>query len=133
MPTAASITVKKADGTTDIVWSLLTGSGGDKAPFVVRSTTASGTSGQQPFFQMSSRWNGDNTARRFDVLASFPGVFTDSNTGQTEVRAKAVFNISVVIPQNMSATDIGELAAQVPNLFASALVKSALVAGYAPA
>jgi len=133
MPAIANITVKKADGSTDIVWSALSGAGGDKTPAVWRSDTATGTVGQRPFIQMSSRWNGDSTARRFDVLAGFPGVYTNSTTGQTEVRAKAVLNLSLVVPQNMTSADISEFAAQIPNLIASTLFKSSFTEGYAPA
>jgi hypothetical protein len=128
----ADITVKKADGTTDIVWPAVAGAGGDKSPAVWRSSTSPGTTGQKPFIQMSARWNGDNTARRIDVLAQYPGVYTNSSTGQTEVRAKAIMNFSVVIPQNMASTDINELSAQFVNLLASSQFKLSLSSGYAP-
>jgi hypothetical protein len=133
MPTAANITVKKSDGTTDIVWSLLAASGGDQSPAVWRSDTASGTVGQRPTFTMSARWNGPKTARRVDFSGVFPSVYTDSNTGQTEVRSVIPFSASFAIPQNITSTDVNEAAAQLTNLIASALAKSAISAGYAPA
>jgi len=130
--TAADITVKKADGTTDILWSLLASSGGDNSPAVWRSGTASGTVGQKPTFQMSTRDNGNKTARRIDFSGKFPSVYTDSNTGQTEVRAVIPFSASFAVPSNISQTDMNEAAAQLLNLLASTLAKSAVSTGFAP-
>jgi hypothetical protein len=115
------------------VWSLVSASGGDRSPFTVRSGTATGTLGQKPVFNASSRWNGDKTARRVDVSAAFPSVYTDTSTSLTAVRSKAVFQGSFVIPQDMSQTDINEAVAQIMNLCASSLIKTAMQVGYAPA
>ncbi|UUW21161.1 MAG: hypothetical protein [Sanya fiers-like virus 1] len=132
MATAANITVKKADGTTDIVWTLLAASGGDQSPAVWRSETAPGTNGQRPTFQIVSRWNGPRTARRVDMSGNFPSVYTNSSTGQTEVRATIPFSASFAIPQSVIGTDMNEAAAQLCNLIASALAKGAVSSGYAP-
>jgi len=132
MTTAADIVVKKADGTTDITWSLLAGSGGDAAPAIWRSNTAAGTVGQRPTFQISSKWNGPKTARRVDMSGSFPSVYTNSNTGQTEVRGTVPFSCSFAVPFDIASTDLAEAAAQLLNLCASTLAKSAVSTGYAP-
>jgi hypothetical protein len=132
MPTAANITVKKADGTTDIVWTSLQASGGDKSPAIWRSNTAAGTNGQLPVFTCSSKWNASGDVRRVDISGSFPSVYTNSATGQTEVRAKMTFQGSFAIPQNVSATDMGEFSAQITNLIASTLMKNSITAGFAP-
>jgi hypothetical protein len=133
MPTAANITVKKNDGTTDIVWTLLAASGGDNSPAVWRSETAVGTIGQRPTFQINARWNGPKTARRVEMSGAFPSVYTNASTGQTEVRAVIPFSASFAVPQNITSTDLNEASAQLTNLVASALVKSAIAAGFAPA
>jgi hypothetical protein len=132
MTTAANITVKKADGTTDIVYTLLSGSGGDTSPALWRSETASGTIGQRPTFQIVSKWNGPKTARRIDLSGSFPSVFTNSSTGQTEVQGKIPFTASFAVPVNISSTDLGEAAAQLCNLISSTMAKSSVSTGYAP-
>nr|QDH89069.1 MAG: hypothetical protein H1Bulk30739e362_000002 [Leviviridae sp.] len=132
MATAADITVKKADGTTDIIWSLVASSGGDNSPAVWRSNTAPGTLGQRPTFKISTRDNGNKTARRVDISGVFPSVYTNSASGQTEVRATIPFSASFAVPQNIVTTDLNEAAAQLCNLIASALSKSAISTGFAP-
>lgn len=133
MPTAANITVKKADNTTDQVWTLVAASGGDKTPAAWRNESATGTIGQRPTFLCSSRWSGDRQSRRLDMKGSFPSVYTDTNSGLTQVRATAVMNASLVVPVTMLDADISEFAAQIANLMASTLLKSAVTTGYAPA
>lgn len=130
MTTAGNLTIKKFDGTTDITWSLIAASGGDKSPALWRSTSATGTVGQQPTFSASARWNTQKTVRRFDVGCSFPSVYTNTATGQTEVRATMVFSGSFAVPQNVNATDIQEFTYQVANLVAA--MKTSIVTGYAP-
>lgn len=132
MATAADITVKKADGTTNIVWSLISASGGDKSPALWRSNTATGVVGQKPSIQLSSRWNTAGTVRRLDVSADFPSVYTDSTTTLTSIRSRATLTMSFAFPQDMSATDVSEAAAQIPNLLASALMVSSYTSGFAP-
>lgn len=132
MTAAADITVKKADGTTDILWSVLAGSGGDSAPAIWRSNTAAGTIGQRPTFQITSKWNGPKTARRVDIAGSFPSVYTNSSTGQTEVRGTIPFVASFGVPVNIATADLNEAAAQLCNLMASVMTKGAVSSGYAP-
>lgn len=126
MPTAANITVKKADGTTDILYTLVSASGGDNSPAVWHSLSSAYMRGHRHTFTMTSRWNGDKTRRRFDIKGSFPyvdgaGVITVQN-----------FELTTSIPQNITDADINENAAQFVNLVASALAKSSLQAGFAP-
>lgn len=132
MVAAVDITVKKADGTTDIVWSLVSAAGGDKSPAVWRSATAVGTLGQKPTFSVTGKQNQAGDVRRLDFSGQFPAVYTNSTTGQTEVRSKGTFQGSFAIPQNMTSTDISEAVYQVLNLMASSLIKQATAAGYAP-
>lgn len=131
MTTATDITIKKADGTTNIVYTLLAASGGDKSPAVWRSSTAPGTAGQQPFCQVQSRSNGDGNVRRVDVLYVYPSVATDASSNTT-VRSKAVFQGSFALPLDATGPDMNEMGAQLGNLFASAMFTSAFKSGYAP-
>ncbi len=132
MGTAADITVKKFDGTTDIVWSLVTASGGDKSPAVWRSNTATGTLGQRPTFTMSGRSNAAGTVRRLDITGSFPSVYTDTSTSLTAVRSKATLSLSFAFPQDMAITDMQEAAFQMMNLVGATLIKNSCIQGYAP-
>lgn len=131
MTTATDITIKKSDGTTNIVFALQAAAGGDRSPAVWRSTTASGTAGQQPFCQISTRPNGDNNVRRADVLYVYPSVYTDTS-GNTQVRSKAVFQGSFALPLDATAADMAEMGTQLGNLMASTMFVSTFKSGYAP-
>lgn len=131
MTAIANITVKKADNTTGIVWTGLKGSGGDNDPAVYRSDTATGYQGQKPTLALSSRWNGDGTARRCDFKGVFPSIYTDSTTTVTSKLAQAVLTGSFVVPQGIPATDMNEAVAQLLHLLSDPAVVAQIQAGYA--
>ena len=132
MTTAADITIKKDDGTTDITWSLLAASGGDRSPAIWRSTSASGTIGQKPTVSLQSRDNGDRTARRTDITFVMPSVYTDTATSTTKVLSKAVITVSAVLPLDIDSTTLAEQASQFANLLKSSAFIASLKTGYAP-
>lgn len=132
MPSMANITVKKADGTTDQIWTAVQASGGDKSPAIWRNLTVGSAPAYNPELRMTSRPNQDGTVRRIDVVMTWPqtAVGTDGVT-----RKLNVFSFTpsgVVVPQGMDSTNLGEAAAQSSNLLASALIKSCLSSGFAP-
>ncbi|DAD51989.1 coat protein [ssRNA phage Gephyllon.4_13] len=131
MPTMAAITVKKNDGTTDIVWSNVQASGGESSPAVWRSNTVGTAPAQRPEIRMQSKWNGDQTARRLDISATYPTLTTGSD-GAVNVQARANLQASMVVPTGMLDADINEAASQFMNLLSSTLFKDSLKAGYAP-
>lgn len=133
MPTMANITVKKNDGTTDVVFTTVTASGGDKSPAVWRANAAVGYPGQRPELRIESRSNGDNTARRVDGVFTFPSVYTDTATSTTKILSRATCTFSAVIPGNMPDVDAEEFGAQLGNLLAHSLIEETLTSGYAPA
>lgn len=133
MPTMANITVKKNDGTTDAIYVAIVASGGDKSPALWRQDAAAGYPGQKPRLSISSRDNGDKTARRVDGTYIFPSVYTDTATSTTKVLSTGIVNFSCVVPANMPTADANELGAQFGNLMASALVKSINQQGYSAA
>ncbi len=132
MATAADITVKKNDGTTDIVYNLVAASGGDRQPAVFRCNAAAGTLGQKPTFSIVARANAAGNVRRVDFSGSYPSVYTNSSTGQTEVRAVMNFQATFAVPQNVTSTDINEFAAQMMHLLGSSLPVGAVQTGFAP-
>ncbi|DAD52147.1 TPA_asm: coat protein [ssRNA phage Gephyllon.1_10] len=132
MTTMASITVKKNDGVTDIVWTGVTASAGDKTPALWRSDTAVGTVGQKPVVTMSGQSNSNGDVRRINLDGSYPSVYTDSTTSLTSIRSKMRFTGSFAMPQDATASDINEFVAQITNLVASPLFKSSIQAGFAP-
>lgn len=76
MPSMASITVKKFDGTTDIVYDALSASGGDSSPAVWRQDTGAAAGlpvGLRNLFKLLTKWNGPKTARQmtFEYVAPY--------------------------------------------------------------
>lgn len=131
MPDMADLTVKKNDEVTNVVYSKVQASAGDRSPAVWRNTTVGTAAGHRPEIRMSTRENGTGTARRIDVTGTYPTLVTDAG-GKTQVADKLVMNLSVVNPKGMPDTDVNEAVAQFFNVLASTLVKSATKAGYAP-
>lgn len=136
MPSMASITVKKADGTTDIVYDAITASGGDNSPAVWRQDTGAAAGlpvGLRPTFKLLSKWNGPKTARVLVPEFVYPYAVQDSTTTLYSAKDRVVFsNGAFTMPQAIPSSSLNEAAAQGENLLASALVKSCIQAGYAP-
>lgn len=133
MPTMANITVKKDDTTTDVTYSVVTASGGDKSPAVWRNNGYGGTPGQRPELRISSAPNTDNSGRKVTGAFTYPSIYTDTSTGLTKVGSRANFQFTAFVPAEMPDADAAEFGAQVGNLLAAALIEDTLTVGYAPA
>jgi len=132
MPTMANITVKKSDGTTDVTFSQVTASGGDKSPAVWRNDAFGGNLGQRPELRVKSSANGSNTTRKVEGAFTYPQLYTDTTTSLSKVATRMNFTWNASIPQDMSDSELGQAAAQIGNLIASTLIKSVHASGYAP-
>lgn len=135
MPNMASITVKKNDGSTDIIFDALSASGSDGTPAVWRQDTGAAAAlpvGLRSLFKLWTMWNGPKTARQMKFNLIFPYAVQDSTTTLYSAKDRVVFDGIITIPQAIPATNINEAVAQGLNLLASSLVKSSGQAGYAP-
>lgn len=130
MPNITNLTVKKADGTTDVTYSAKTASGGDSSPARWSSDTASATPGFRPTFQMKTRDNGPKTARAFDTAYRFPVV--RSVNGVDTIVATIPINVNGTVPQMVTTAEASEAVYQGLNLNASALIKECARDGFAP-
>ena len=130
MPQMSDITVKKNDGTTDLVYVQQTASAGDKSPAVWK-----GTSTLAPLFRpelrVQSEWNGPRTARRVTGVFVYPFTATGSD-GRQVITDKEVGRFELTVPQGVSTSETDEAASQYAHLIASTLIKSVLKTGYAP-
>jgi len=134
MPTMASVTIKKFDGTTDIVYDALSGSGGDGAPAVWRQDTgapAALPNGLRSTFKMWSQWNGPKTARQVKFNFVMPYATQDSTTTLYSAKDRVVCDIIFTLPQGIPSANLNE-AYQICHLVAATLVKQGIVAGFAP-
>lgn len=132
MPSMANITVKKNDGTTDIVWTAACPSSGDGVAAIWRSETVGTAPAHYPVFELKSRNNAQKTVRRMDVVAVYPQIATDSTTSLTSVVNRIPLTLSMAIPTGVPAATVNEAVSQFANLLASTLVKDSFKAGYAP-
>lgn len=135
MPNMASITVKKNDGTTDIVFDALSASGGEATPALWRQDTGVSAGlpvGLRSTFTLTSKWNGPKTARQLQFNLAFPYAVQDQGTTLWTAKDRVVVSGVITVPQNIPATNLNEAVAQSMNLLASTLVKSSMQAGFAP-
>lgn len=131
MPTMADITVKKADGTTNVTYSAINPAAGDKAPALWINGTVGTVLAARPRFTVSSASNGTRKARRIRTTFVWPKSWLDA-AGNPVVAGGASSESSHLVPQDMQLTDIEEYVAQYAGLLYSALVRNCIVSGYAP-
>jgi len=131
MPTMAAITIKKNDGITDNVYSILTASGGDKSPAIWRADGNVGYPGQKPTLSYKTSPSQDGLTRRIEGTFTYPSVYTDTATSTTKVLKKAYFNFTGSLPTDMPSADANEFGAQLGNLLASTLIKQCNQVGFA--
>lgn len=131
MPSMANITVKKADNTTDVVYTALTPSAGDTVAAIWRHEEVGVYPGLRKTFRFTSRFNGPRTGRRVELTFVAPVVVTDVSGNLTSTQ-KIPLTFSGVIPQNVPVAAITEAIAQATNLLVSTLIRDSLNTGYAP-
>lgn len=135
MPSMASLTVKKSDGTTDIVFDALSGSGGDSSPAVWRQDTGAAAGlpvGLRSNFRLWTAWNGPRTARVVKFDLAFPYAVQDSTTTLYSAKDRVVYQGQIILPVGIPATWLNESAYQGLNLLDALLIRQAVAAGYSP-
>lgn len=102
MPTIANKTIKKYDGITDILWTGVNGSSGDKVPAIYRSNTVGGNISVRPEFRHSARssGNGELSVRRSTAEIYYPEFYTID--GQQKVVNRAWGSCTFNAPTAMS-------------------------------
>lgn len=132
MPTMANITVKAADGTTDVVYSAIQPAAGDKSPAIWRVEAIGSIAGNRPTFTIEAKPTLDKKARVVDFSLSYPETFTNTTTGVTAVRLRDIFKGTCIIQMDAEDTTNVECCAQGANLLTSTLIQSVLRSGFAP-
>lgn len=130
MANVATLTVKKADGTTDIVYTALKGSGSDSDPALWEVANASVARIFRQVASFTSRWNARKTARNCELAVVIPETVVVA--GETKLVGSVPVRISVVRPTNVSDAVVKEAVYQAANLFVLAAIKDQMVSGYAP-
>lgn len=126
MPTMANITVKKYDGTTDITYTTLTRSAGDKSPAAWRSESVGSIPINRPSLSLETRSTADKKARIVSGVFTYPETFTDSTTGQVRISYTIRATFQVVIPSGITDGTAQEASAQFGNLLDSPLIQECI-------
>lgn len=135
MPAMASLTVKKFDGVTDIVFDALSASGGDNSPAVWRQDTGAAAGlpvGLRAILKLWTLWNGPKTARQAKFNFVFPYAVQDTTTTLYSSKDRVVFDGIITIPQGIPASQINEAIYQGLNALGATLTKQSVASGYAP-
>lgn len=99
MTTQANMTIKKKDGTTDVLWTGITGSAGDGVAAEWRNLTVSAPPAYQPKMETKGRKGGaTGTRRKFQSVMLWPV------TATVEGVLVMVDSIKVVVETDVSMT-----------------------------
>lgn len=135
MPQMANITVKKNDGTTDVVYNAKSPSAGNGVPAVWRADAVGSAASHRPELRVTSkdiRFMGEE-AREIHATYAYPQLVTDTNLGgMTIVKRRALGMYTAKVPKDMPAADLNEFASQLANLIVSTLLKDCVKDGFAP-
>lgn len=130
MPSIANITVKAANGTTDVVYTAKQPSSGDGVPAVWRAEASASAPALMPELRLLSRPASNGAVRHVRATFVFPQWATNSTTGVASVVTSAFGTLDVKVPRDMTSANANEVAAHFANLLASALIKQCLAEGY---
>lgn len=129
MNSMADITVKKNDGSTDIVYVAQQPSAGDKSPAIWRADALGAAIAFRPEYRLTAKDSPDGKSRLMTNTYRYPQIATDSTTTLVSVVKTASFNLQVNLPKEMTQADINEACAQYANLLDSTLIQACLKAG----
>lgn len=132
MPSFGNLTVKKYDGTTDVVYTAKAPAAGDGSNAIFRNETVGSTIAQQPEFRFRAQ-AATKKGIPYRVANSsykWPKSITNSTTGEVTVVNGVTVTVQVEVNQTMSAADINEAVYQSLNLAAHASVKQGCRDGY---
>jgi len=129
MPNQQNITVKKNDGTTDVIYTGVVPSAGDKSPAKWRSPIGSAPA-FKPELSVVTSPNGNGQVRRLIAEFSYP-VTAIAADGKISVVDKPKMRLDIPVPQGMDQSVIDEYVSQGLNLFGSAHFREQAKAAYA--
>lgn len=132
MPNMANITVKKADGTTDIVYTAVKGSSGNKDTAIWRAEGGATFAAGKPELVCSSKDGANGAQRIVQWKLVMPETYTDTTTGLVATRYRDVASAVITLDTRVPDTQHAELAVQFGNLLDTALAVEVNKTGYAP-
>lgn len=130
MANIANITVKKADGTTDVTFAAVAGSSTDGSPATWVEPTSATIRGFRRTLTFKSRLNGTKQARRVEVRAMHPIVRIVA--GVETVVGPIPVDLTLPVPEWATDAEVAEAVDQSLNLFSTLHIRSHMKAGLSP-
>lgn len=131
MAQATNLTIKKADGQTDVTYTVMIAAGGDNTPCIWQDLSASSIPVNRPTLKAESAFNGAKTARRVSLRFEYPYFVTNSD-GSTTLVNRELGTVTWIQPQDVPDNIASEASAQFSNLLATAAIKGVFASGYTP-
>lgn len=131
MPSQASITVKKNDGTTDIVYTAARGQGGDQ-PAVWFGPALGATASTRPELRIFSKPI-QNRPNQVNLTVTYmaPYAILNTTTGVTSVERREIARLVFPVDFDVPTANHDEYVSQFVNLLASTHVKAQFKEGAA--
>lgn len=129
MAQIANITVKKADGTTNVTYEAVSGSSVDGSPAMWVEPTSATTRGFRRSLSFKARLNGTKQARRVELRAMHPVVRTVG--GQETVVGSIPVDLTLPVPEWATDAEVSEAVEQSINLFSDVTVRAQVKTGMA--
>lgn len=130
MTAIANITVKKNDGTTDVIYTAKQPSSGDGTAAIWRADSVGTAQSHRPEFRLTGKQGKTSDWRSMRSTYQYPQIATNSTTTLTSVVEKASAATSWDFPKSMSQADINEFVSQYANLIVSTLIKDCVKDGF---
>lgn len=128
MPQLGNITVKAANGTTDVVYSGVSASAGDRSPAIWRGPTGSAPA-YKPSLEAVAAPNQRQTSRSFDVVFKWPYVVTGTD-GIARQAHLPKMRLVIDLPQAVPQTELDEFVSQGCRLIGHADFIAMVKSGY---
>jgi len=132
MAAIANVTVKKADGTTDIVYTAIQPASGDGQFAIWRQENTAVPVAFRPVLKMKVTDNGPKTARKPHLEYSYPFTYVDSTTGLTKLAHLELSSADWLLPTEVPDATIAEAVCQFTNLMVAAHIRDSVKAGISP-
>lgn len=132
MANIANVTVKKADGTTDIVYTAVQGSSGYGSNALWRQEDASVPVALRPVLKMRFQPNGNNNAMRPHFEYSYPHTYTDTTTGLKKQANIVLFSSDGLMPTEVPDAIMAEAVHQFTNLLVNTHVRDHIKSMFSP-
>lgn len=129
MPTLADITIKKADGSTNLTYNGISSGAADGTDALWRAESIGTVAGNRPTLTIRAKSSKDKSARLLDWSFNYPETVTDSTTGIVRIINRPWGKGTFCQLVGASDQTNKEAAAQMANLLGSALVQAIFSSG----